>query len=116
MPEHSLKRELTYLAIGYVILAIIFKIAFAKSSVFEVLRVSASIYWMFVLPGYALFLCSKQEFVDRIIIGIIVQVGVIGHLSYFLGLAGWHIANHGLILPLASIAIGIFLWKRSTKS
>jgi len=111
--SQSLKRELLCLAIGYVVLAVIFKISFAQSSILENLRVAASLYWMFVLPGYALSLCSKQDFANRLIIGIIVQAGVIGHLSYFAGLAGWHIATHGLVLPLVSIGIGIFLWKRS---
>jgi hypothetical protein len=103
------------LAIGYAVLSIIFKISFANSSLLETLRVTASLYWMFVLPGYALALCSRQDFANRLIIGTIVQVGIIGHLSYFTGLAGWHISTHGLILPLVSILIGIVLWKRSEK-
>jgi len=111
----QIKQELKLLGIGFVVLGIVIFIAFQKSSIVEVLRVAASLYWMFVLPGYALALCSRQGFVERLIIGISVQTAVIGLASYYAGLIGWHVATHGLVLPIISIIVGIVLWQKSKK-
>jgi hypothetical protein len=104
--------ELRALGIGFVILTVILLVAFRQSSFLEILRTAASMYWMFVLPGYALSLCSRQPFVDRLIIGIAVQVSVFGLASYYAGLLGWRVATHGLALPLLSIVAGVVLWKK----
>ncbi len=110
MDKKELVQELKWLAIGYIILSIAIFIAFQKSSLVEILRTTASVYWLFVLPGYALMLCSKKGFVERFIIGLSVQTAIIGLASYYAGLLGWHVATHGIILPLFSIIIGIILW------
>jgi hypothetical protein len=113
--KDQLKQELKLLALGYIVLGIIFYIAFQNSSVLQILRATAALYWMFVIPGYALSLCSKQGFVERLIIGLSVQAGVFGLASYYAGLLGWHVATHGIVLPIISIIIGIILWKRNDK-
>jgi len=115
LPEHNVKQEVQYLLAGYVALSIVFFVAFRQSPLMDVLRTTASIYWMFVLPGYALALCSRQGFVDRVLIGTSVQVGVFGLASYYLSLMGWSLATHGLVLPVFSIIVGIVLWKRAQK-
>ncbi|MEM4240126.1 MAG: hypothetical protein QXM31_02205 [Candidatus Woesearchaeota archaeon] len=109
---NELKQELKWLAIGYIILSIAVYVAFRNSSISEILRTTAGIYWMFVLPGYALSLCSKQGFVERLIIGVSVQAGVFGLGSYYAGLLGWHVATHAIALPIISIIAGIILWRR----
>jgi uncharacterized membrane protein len=109
------KNEMYALGVGFIVLAAILLAGFKASPWLDVLRTAAALYWMFVIPGYALALCSKQGFVERLILGITVQVALFGLLSYYAGLAGWHVATHGLILPLFSIAAGIFLWKKSEK-
>jgi uncharacterized membrane protein len=109
------KKELKALGIGFILLTIVIFAAFRQSSVVEVLRTAFSLYWMFVLPGYALALFSKQGFVERLIIGITVQVAAYGLASYYAGLLGWHVATHGLILPIPSIIVGIVLWKKCSQ-
>lgn len=109
---NQIKQELKWLAIGYAIFSIIVFVAFQKSSFVEILRTTASIYWMFVIPGYALVLCSKKGFAERFIIGLSVQTAVFGLVSYYAGLLGWHVATHGIILPLFSIIVGIVLWRK----
>jgi hypothetical protein len=117
LPEKTeIIKELKWLAIGYIALSILVFIAFQQSSIAEILRITASIYWMFVLPGYALALCSKQGFVERFIIGLTVQTAAFGLASYYAGLLGWHVAMHGLVLPILSIIIGIILWWKSEKT
>ncbi len=109
---NQIKEELKWLAIGYVLFSIAIYVAFRNSSIAEILRTTAGIYWMFVLPGYALSLCSKQGFVERLIIGLSVQSAVFGLASYYAGLLGWHVATHAIVLPLISIIIGIILWRK----
>lgn len=116
MVKQEIKQELKWLALGYIALSIIFYIAFKNSSTGQILRTAAALYWMFVLPGYALSLCSKQGFVERFIIGVSVQAGVIGLASYYAGLLGWHVASHGIVLPIFSIIIGIILWWKREKT
>lgn len=108
----QLKQEGKWLAAGFVALAIVLFVAFQKSSILEVVRTALALYWMFVLPGYALFLCSRQGFVERIIMGIAVQTAVFGIASYYAGLLGWHVATHGFVLPVFSIAVGACLWRK----
>jgi uncharacterized membrane protein len=113
---HNVKSEIKMLGIGFVALVIILFVAFSKSTVLEVLRTAFALYWIFVLPGYALSLCSRQGFVERLIIGIGVQTAVFGLLSYYFGLAGWHIATHGIVLPLFSIIFGMVIWQRGRRN
>ena len=111
MPDLAeIKKELKWLAIGFVALTIILIIAFQKTGWGSIIRTAFALYWMFVLPGYALALCSRQGFVERFIIGISVQTAVFGLTSYYVGLMGWHVATHGFVLPIFSIAVGIGLW------
>ncbi len=109
---HDLKSELKALGIGLIALTAVIWFAFPESATMQVVRTAASLYWIFVIPGYALSLCSKQPFVDRLIIGIAVQTAAYGLASYYLGLAGWHVATHGLVLPAVSIVVGVILWKK----
>ena len=109
------KEELKALGIGFIVLTAILLAGFKASPWLEVIRTAAALYWMFVIPGYVLSLCSKQGFVERLILGVTVQVALFGLLSYYAGLLGWHVATHGLILPLFSIAAGILLWKKASQ-
>jgi len=110
--KEAIKKEARWLAIGFIALSIALIIAFRQSPWSQSLRTAAALYWLFVLPGYALALCSRQGFVERFIIGVSVQTAVIGQASYFAGLWGWHVATHGLVLPVVSIAIGVYLWRK----
>ncbi len=115
LPEvQQIKQEFKWLAASFVILSVILMIAFQKSNIGQVIRTATSLYWMFVLPGYALALCSRQGFVERFIIGVTVQTAILGLVSYYAGLAGWPVATHGFVLPLFSILVGIGLWWKTT--
>lgn len=111
----EIKKETVWLVAGLVVLSLLLFVAFQKSSVVEVLRTTASLYWLFVLPGYALALCSKQGFMERLIIGVTVQTAVFGMASYYAGLLGWHVATHGFVLPALSIIAGVFLWQKTLR-
>lgn len=106
----EIKKEIKWLACGFVILTILLIIAFQNTGWGQLARTAFAFFWMFVIPGYALMLCSRQGFVERFIIGLAVQTAVIGLASYYVGLMGWHVATQGLVLPLFSIAVGLILW------
>jgi len=49
---------------------------------------------------------DKIEFMERFIIGISLAAGIIGVLSYYIGLIGLNIKYHAVLLPLAIIIAG----------
>ena len=111
--EHNIKHELKYLLASFAIVSIIFYIAFRTSGITQVLRTTASIYWLFVIPGYALALYSSVAMMDRVLTGTAVQIAIYATLSYYIGLAGLtNLTAHVIIVPIISIVLGIVLWKK----
>jgi len=104
----NIKKELIYLACLFFVIAIAFKIVFYKEGIIVVLRILFALFWIFVLPGYAVMLYwnEKLEFIERFIIGIAISAAVIGSASYYLGLLGLNIKYHGAILPLVLLCVG----------
>lgn len=90
---------------------VLFKIAFAQTGILALTRTVVALAWMFLLPGYCLMLSWRHQLslLERITLGIGIQVAMLGILSYYLVLLGWSLQNHGFILPFASIAVGIAL-------
>ena len=107
----SLKKELQYIGLLFLIASVIFKIVFLKESLIVLLRAVASLFWLFVLPGYAIMLYWKErlEFLERIAVGAGVSAAIIGIFSYYIGLLGLNIKYHGVLLPLIIILIGFVI-------
>jgi uncharacterized membrane protein len=107
----KLKKEFMHIGILFVLSVIIFKIAFYKESFIVILRTVASIFWLFVLPGFAImyYWHDRLEMPVRLVLGIGFSAAVIGILSYYIGLFGLHVKYHTILLPLAMILTGIFL-------
>lgn len=103
------KKELTYLGALFIFLLIVLKIAFFKENFMVVARMTLTLAWLFVLPGYFLFLYWKNKlgFVERIVAGSVLSGGVLGITSYYGGLLGVHILHHHLLIPPLLIGIGI---------
>lgn len=107
----SLKNELQYIGILFLLVLVIFKIAFFKEGFIVLFRNVLSLFWLFVLPGYFLMLYwqEKLDFIERLIIGIILSAGLTGILSYYLGLIGLNIKYHTILLPLVIMAVGFIV-------
>lgn len=105
------KKELFYILILFFIALIIFKIAFSKENLIVLLRNVFSLFWLFVLPGYFIMLYWKEklEFLERLIVGVVLAAAVIGISSYYLGLIGINIKYHIVLLPSILIISGILL-------
>ena len=103
-----IKKELKYIVLIFLASILIFYIAFFKENVIVLTRFVLSLYWLFVLPGYfaMLYWNEKLDFFERFVIGIAVSAGVIGILSYYIGLMGLNIKYHTVFLPLLIILFG----------
>ncbi len=103
------KKEVQYIGILFLLVLIIFKIAFYKENLIVLFRNVLSLFWLFVLPGYFILLYWKEKlgFVERFIVGIMVSAAIIGITSYYIGLIGLNIKYHIILLPLILIIIGI---------
>ncbi|MBI2541619.1 hypothetical protein HYV80_02845 [Candidatus Woesearchaeota archaeon] len=105
----QIKKEAKYIGMLLLICLVIFKIVFFKENSIVLLRTVLSLFWLFVLPGYSamLYWREKFEFIERIVVGIALAIGVTGILSYYLGLGGLNLKYHAALLPLAIIAVGL---------
>ena len=105
------KKELQYIGILFLLVSIIFKIAFFKEDLVVLLRNVLSLFWLFALPGYFIMLYWKEKlgFLERFVIGIALSAAMIGIFSYYLGLIGLNIKYHTIIFPIAIILICLFL-------
>ena len=107
----KINKELVYLLIAFLISIVIFKAVFYKESFLNVLKMVASLFWLFLLPGYSIMLYwdEKLDFLERLIVGIALGIALVGTLSYYIGLIGLNIKFHAIILPLLLILIGVVL-------
>jgi len=107
----KVKKELVHIGIALILFILIFKIIFFKEDLIVIFRTVASIFWMFIVPGYFILFYwhEKLGFTERLIIGIALSAAVIGIFSYYLGLIGLNIKYHTIILPLTMILIGVFI-------
>lgn len=103
-----IKKEGVYIAALFLTVLAIFKIAFYKEAIIVLLRTAASIFWLFLLPGYFMMLYwhEKLNFLERSIIGAIIAASAIGIASYYLGIFGVNVKHHTFLLPLLFIASG----------
>lgn len=105
-----IKKEMIYVAILFFVALLLFKIAFYKESFSILLKTAASIFLLFVLPGYAIMLYwhEKLGFLQRSVMGIIIAASAAGISSYYLGILGFDTRYHAFFIPLALIASGLF--------
>ena len=106
---NSIKEESKYIGILFIAALIIFKIVYFKESFVVLLKIVASLFWLFVIPGYfaMLYWKDKLEFAERFVVGIALSAAVIGIFSYYIGLIGLNMKYHSFILPPMVIIIGL---------
>lgn len=107
---HFDRREAILLSILFLFILIAFKIAFYYEGI-GIVRMVLALFWLFVLPGYALTFSWKEKlsFVERVVVGSALSAGIIGIFSYYFGLIGIHIQHHYLLLPFLLVVGGIAL-------
>ena len=109
----SLKNEIKYIGLLFLLAIIIFKIIFFKENLIVLFRNVLSLFWLFVMPGYFIMLYwkDKLEFMERFIVGIAIAAAIIGISSYYIGLMGLNIKYHGIFMPIVIIVIGLVMAK-----
>ena len=106
---NSIKKESGYIGVLFIIALVIFKIIYFKENAVVILKIVASLFWLFAIPGYfaMLYWKDKLEFAERFVVGIALSAAVIGIFSYYIGLIGLNMKYHAFILPPVVIIIGL---------
>ena len=106
---NSIKEESKHIGILFIVALIIFKIIYFKENVIVLLKIVASLFWLFAIPGYFLMLYWKEklEFAERFVIGVLASAAIIGIFSYYIGLMGLNIKYHVFVLPIFIMIIGL---------
>ncbi len=102
------------MGILFLITLVIFKILFFKENLVVIFRTVFALFWLFILPGFALmyYWHKKLTFLERLIIGSCLSIAIIGVIGYNLGLLGLHIKYHGIVLPIICFVISFFIIKK----
>lgn len=114
----KLLNELLMLAVVTAAFGVLLKILLPLSSLAEISRLIAGVFWLFVLPGYCIMLPWQKELVlmERAVIGMLAAAGLLAIASYYLGMAGVHIRSHTVLLPALVIAASgaLCAWRART--
>ena len=88
-----------------------FFIIFYKESIFVTFKFTASLFWLFVIPGFylMLFYSERLNFLERVVIGIVLSAALFGIASYYLNIIELHIKYYSWIIPPAIILFGVIL-------
>ena len=111
--HNGTKGELKLLAAALVVLTIAFKVAYYQESIWTVAKTAASLFWLFVIPGYAIMLYWKQHLglIERLAAGTITAIAINSIASYYLGISGLKIQNQTILLP-AAIIVASLAWQK----
>ncbi len=110
--------DLKTAGISCVVTMLIFAAIFSNEPVVSSIRIIVGFFWIFVFPGIFLVnlfpLDVSKGSIEKIILAAIAGSAVVGVVSYYLGLIGFHAKYHSLVLPPVVIAacLAIFLKKK----
>ena len=113
--DKLLKDEIGKLGIVLIVLVIIFKIVFYRQDIVSTTRTALALFWMFILPGYALlyYWKDKLEFMERVVIGAAVGAAVTAILGYYFGLLGLHLKFQTIVLPVLMLLVAVAVIKKT---
>lgn len=97
------------LLISYVIGVVIFQIVFFMENFLVVIRTVSVLFWIFVIPGFAITYLWKLNFIERFALSVAISSALMGITSYYLGLAGLHVTISSIVLPVVYLVIGIIV-------
>ena len=86
------------------------KIVFSKETILNLLKIEITLSYLFILPGFLLLqVFWKEQFtqLEKLIIGSILGISIVGIASYYLGLFVIHVKYHYIIIPLTLYFIAI---------
>lgn len=87
-------------ALLFVLVVLVLKIVFYEEGIFIILKVSASLLWLLVIPGYCITSIWKDMILlERIIISVPVSIAILGIGGYYFGLFGLNLKILAFLLP-----------------
>ncbi len=107
--EMNKMTDIHKLVISYVIGIVIFQIAFFMENLLVVIRTVSVMFWIFVIPGFAITYLWKLNFIERLALSVAISSALMGITSYYLGLAGLHVTISSIVLPLVYLVIGVIV-------
>ncbi len=113
---HKLKQEGVQLLVAFAAFYLILQAVFLKENPLIVIRTALAIFWTLTLPGFALMslFFENLEFIERLLIGTVLGLAVIGVVGYNLGLLGINMTVQIILIPSLEIAVaGFVLWKKT---
>ena len=97
-------------ALLFIMIVLLLKIVFYEESIFSLFKVSASILWLLVIPGYCITSIWKEmALLERIIISVPASIAVIGITSYYLGLFGLNLKIQAFLLPAVILSATLII-------
>ncbi len=111
--ENDMKKEMLNLGMSFAVFFLIFWAAFIKENIITVAWTAASIYWLFVIPGFAIMhhWRNSLEFIERLIMGAVLGLAIVGVVGYNLSVIGLHMKYHTVILPVLMLFAAFALEK-----
>jgi len=115
--KQKIRKEGVYIIVITVLLIGILKGVLYKENIMVFIKLVPSLMWLFVVPGFSLlyYWSDKLDFIERLIISVPVSAGIMGILSYNLGLVGLSISHH-IWLPVPVIILVVFILRRQSST
>ena len=103
----KVKLEIVILAALFIVLAIIFKIIFSKEEMMIIIKITLALYWLFLLPRFALlyYWHEQLDLIERIIIGFALGAAITGTFGYLFGLIGITMKIQQLAIPILCLIL-----------
>lgn len=95
----------------YIVLLLIFKLVFINENLFIIIKIVSSLFWLFIIPGWTItyYWRTRIDMLERMIIGTAISAAILGIFSYYLGVLGFSISYHSIILPLIMLIISMLI-------
>lgn len=109
----DIKTEVTYMLISFLMTCIVVYAAFYKQDILTIIKTILSLWWLFLLPGYAILLASSKckRFSERLIFGTVLGIATYSILSYPLAILGIHVKFHVFLIPIGEMIAAVFIKK-----
>ncbi|MBI2139371.1 hypothetical protein HYU14_00485 [Candidatus Woesearchaeota archaeon] len=114
----QLKEDGKKIGLGFAAAAILLQAVFYRGSFFVIFKMSLSLFWLFVIPGFFLLYLFRKEmpFLERFVMGTILGMAFFGVIGYNLRIIGMAAIYQAWLLPILGIGIGAFALSRREKS
>jgi uncharacterized membrane protein len=116
--KNKIIKEFFYIIIIIIISIIIFEIVFLHDPIINNIKAIFAFFWSFIIPGFFImyYWVDKLEFIERIIMSFAVSTASIWIITYYTGLAEFHIKYIAWFIPPIYIIFGLYLYRKKSKS